>query len=405
MATNKADDTDKAGAGSVRKDATYLTGEIRAKRIAEIMAMADKDERQAAATNYLTVAFDKLGVSKMMALFNCGATITNTSPSGKFFDFIISNTTGSTSYRSYLDPFWALHYSSCNEKYWILLKMAFHHGLKFDDSAASYKCLYYYLFDALTIMVDLLTRSYAHIDLQAKLVQQRQAKQLELISDLQLFISNGTTTSSDDGINVSAGTNLLSKVLQDPTILSKVFSILRAVPTGPVGAVNDLLKFLLEHGLNPSYTLYEADGKFGHSFLTTCLKYETWDYAALLLEYGADYNDSIPVTIAGTRNRGARNFPNLRKYLDCQLPPDVYIKASNRAERAGISADLSLSASAIAAYELPIKRELLRGLDNLRKRREEIYPLHLKLAMEQTSPDCLSFDVKPLTTIISEYIL
>lgn len=279
---------------------------------------------------------------------------------GKFLDLIVQDIT---------------HRYPHDEKHWKLLKMGLHRGIMFDDSAASYSCVYHYLFHAFYSLNQLYGFIYLDVEFNANLEKSKKITNLEIMSTLKLFVDCG-------------GHLALSKVLEDRMFIFEVMAFFRRSS----GQQSDglLLKFLLEHGLNPNYEHTNPYGSTGTSLLAEALKHSAWANAAVLLEYGAVIANSngsnnksdlsAGFVIGPTVKNVATRVPNFQRYFDW---PGMDGKDHDR----------------------PVKEILRTGIENFRKRREEVYPAHLKLAMEQNCPECLLFDVSPLTTIISEYLL
>lgn len=176
----------------------------------------------------------------------------------------------------------------------------------------------------------------------------------------------------------------LSRVLNNSQTLFELFYFIRngadCADTGNGSCGNHLLRFFLEHGLDPNYEynddndratspLYEGD------IFPNCIHHCAWTSAALLLEYGASHSGILHFNPRHGKI-GTRTFENLHAYLD----------KSNSADFGG-------------------KDQLRRGLADREKRRTETYPAYLKAAIDPACQLASSFDSSPFATIISNYLL
>lgn len=246
------------------------------------------------------------------------------------------------------------------------------HGAKLDNSnGCTYDCIYNYLLDRLSRLTWLAPETFETVCdvIQTAMIAK---VEMEVIDDLKLLTRLADT---DTGTSIT-GTmfSTLSKVLQDEKIVYQLFDFVYQAES-KYKLQNHLLTFLLDQGLNPNFRSTNTNEwiVLAHSdLLFGCLLHSAHNAAGLLLEYGYDEREEMQISICvGQMHTPTHIFDNLRAYLD----------DSEFAEG---------------------KSELLRGLTNKIKRRRQVYPAHLKLALDKV---CSPFDISPLTFVISDYVL
>lgn len=226
-----------------------------------------------------------------------------------------------------------------------VLQILIDRGIKLDSSDASYNCLLDYVFRDLQNF-----RSSSHRGNRDWRNITSLNNLFALAVDLKLLLERG-------GADLT-----LPQVLNNQTFCAELErTVLNSETIGRI-----LLRFFLDQGFDPNFKQLTNPPRI--SLLVTFLDQRNWGAASLLIEYGAMPPPSL--------NSNIRDDNDLQRYLD-------HFKDN-------------LGATIL---------QLRQGMERKLQRRKEIYPHHLKLALDPACNSHSSFDTSPLVTIISEYLL
>lgn len=377
-------------------------------RLTKVDNIVDEKERASFASSFLVEAIDLNDAISVKFLLTRGATIATTTSAttneatesaaittAKFLKLVVKGVTS--------------HRDSINGN-WELLKLGLANGIKLTDSLESCNCIYYYYLlhgigdlikigDRLEDSEDVYNNLYggakrkeckAEVEAKRKECKAKvETKEQEMINDLHTFLRCGRDAEL-----------ALQKNFDNKMIIDELSYFCRQ--TSSQMSNGSLLKFLLDRGLNPNFSnLYQGVD----SLLYVCLDHESWKCAAVLLEYGATVN-GMPLPFFKTSDDGSlAHVTNLQEYIDdTKDATNLIIDDSGEVSDNAKSEDSKDSEESDPGG----RKELRTGLENLRRRREQVYPAHLKLALGPACNSCdsySSFDVAPLTIIISEYLL